>query len=53
MTTPKAALTYIGGATALIEIGGLRLLTDPTFDPKGSAFSPGPYTLTRTTTILH
>lgn len=50
MTTPKAALTYVGGATALIEIGGLRLLTDPTFDPEGSAFSPGPYTLTRTTT---
>jgi L-ascorbate metabolism protein UlaG (beta-lactamase superfamily) len=25
----------IGGPTALIEIGGLRLLTDPTFDPPG------------------
>lgn len=48
--TPAATLTYVGGATALIEIGGLRLLTDPTFDPEGSAFSPGPYTLTRTTT---
>lgn len=42
-------LTYIGGATALIEFGGLRFLTDPTLDPSGSSFSPGPYTLTRTT----
>lgn len=42
-------LTYIGGATALITFGGLRFLTDPTFDPAGSSFSPGPYTLTRTT----
>lgn len=49
MRSPDA-LTYIGGASALIEFGGLRFLTDPTFDPAGSAFSPGPYTLTRTTT---
>lgn len=26
-------ITYIGGPTALIEIGPWRLLTDPTFDP--------------------
>jgi len=25
-------LTYIGGPTLLIEYGGLRFLTDPTFD---------------------
>jgi L-ascorbate metabolism protein UlaG (beta-lactamase superfamily) len=29
-------ITHIGGPTALIEIGQLRLLTDPTFDPAGS-----------------
>lgn len=29
------AVHYIGGPTALLEIGGLRLLTDPTFDPPG------------------
>jgi L-ascorbate metabolism protein UlaG (beta-lactamase superfamily) len=29
----KARMTYIGGPAALIEMGGLRLLTDPTFDP--------------------
>jgi L-ascorbate metabolism protein UlaG (beta-lactamase superfamily) len=28
-------LTLIGGPTALIEIGGFRFLTDPTFDPPG------------------
>lgn len=28
-------LTLIGGPTALIEIGGFRLLTDPTFDQPG------------------
>lgn len=26
---------YLGGPTALLELGGLRLLTDPTFDPPG------------------
>jgi L-ascorbate metabolism protein UlaG (beta-lactamase superfamily) len=31
-------ITYIGGPTALIEFGGLRLLTDPTFDPAGSTY---------------
>jgi L-ascorbate metabolism protein UlaG (beta-lactamase superfamily) len=28
-------IQLIGGPTVLIEIGGLRLLTDPTFDPPG------------------
>ena len=28
-------LTHIGGPTVLIEVGGWRLLTDPTFDPPG------------------
>jgi L-ascorbate metabolism protein UlaG (beta-lactamase superfamily) len=27
-------ITYIGHATLLLEIGGVRLLTDPNFDPK-------------------
>lgn len=30
-----AAARLVGGPTALIELGGLRLLTDPTFDPPG------------------
>ena len=27
------AITYIGGPTALLEYAGLRIVTDPTFDP--------------------
>lgn len=41
MTTAK--LTLIGGPTALIEVGGFRLLTDPTFD------APGEYKLPHVT----
>ena len=33
MVASNITLTLIGGPTVLIEIGGLRLLTDPTFDP--------------------
>ncbi len=39
------AITYIGGPTALLEWGGLRFLTDPTFDPAGSEYGSGPATL--------
>src|SRR5439155_22779533 len=31
----QTSISQIGGPTVLIEIGGLRLLTDPTFDPPG------------------
>ena len=34
-------ITHIGGPTALIETGGWRLLTDPTFDPAGGDYSFG------------
>ena len=34
-------ITHIGGPTALIEIDGWRLLTDPTFDPPGRRYSFG------------
>lgn len=39
------SFTYIGGPTALIEIGGMRLLTDPTFDPAGEEYPTAVYTL--------
>ncbi len=42
---PGIDITYIGGPTALLEIGGLRLLTDPTFDPAGSEYPTPVYTL--------
>jgi len=45
MAHPK--ITLIGGPTALIEAGGFRLLTDPTFDPPGAYRLPY-VTLTKT-----
>ncbi|MEU9119837.1 MBL fold metallo-hydrolase [Streptomyces sp. NPDC048506] len=29
------SVRYVGGPTALLEVAGVRLLTDPTFDPPG------------------
>ncbi|MDX6624183.1 MAG: hypothetical protein QOE75_2115 [Solirubrobacterales bacterium] len=37
----EVRLTHIGGPTLLIEFGGWRLLTDPTFDPAGGKYSFG------------
>lgn len=42
-TLPR--LTYLGGPTALLEWYGLRLLTDPTFDPPGTTYELPAYTL--------
>lgn len=41
----KLNVTYVGGPTALLEFGGLRWLTDPTFDPGGTEYESGPVTL--------
>jgi hypothetical protein len=35
MASQHLLLTHIGGPIAMIEVGGIRLLTDPTFDPAG------------------
>ncbi len=35
VSIPVMKITYVGGPTALVEIGGVRLLLDPTFDPPG------------------
>lgn len=43
----QVSVRYLGGPTALVEIGGLRLLTDPTFDPPGE-HRIGDRTLTKT-----
>lgn len=48
MSENDVVVTYIGGPTALIEWNGLRLLTDPTFDPAGSAYPTSAYTLRKT-----
>ena len=35
---PGVQITHIGGPTVLIEVGGWRLLTDPTFDSPGRRY---------------
>jgi L-ascorbate metabolism protein UlaG (beta-lactamase superfamily) len=37
----EVRITHIGGPTALIEVGGWRLLTDPTFDAAGRKYNFG------------
>lgn len=41
MVTVKNSVTYIGGPTVILELSGLRLMTDPTLDPKGKSFRIG------------
>jgi len=41
-------ITWIGGPTAVLEYAGLRIVTDPTFDPPGSYSDPGETTLVKT-----
>jgi L-ascorbate metabolism protein UlaG (beta-lactamase superfamily) len=41
--------TYIGGPSVLLEVAGLRLLTDPNFDPAGSSYETPVYTLHKST----
>lgn len=37
----KCSMTYIGMATVVIEIGGVRIMTDPVLDPAGSKYVIG------------
>ncbi len=37
----QLSITYVGGPTALLDFGGARLLTDPTFDPAGGEYPSG------------
>ncbi len=37
----QLTITYVGGPTALLDFGGARLLTDPTFDPAGGEYPSG------------
>lgn len=38
MSDAGLSITYIGGPTVLIELAGMRLVTDPTFDDAGSTY---------------
>ena len=49
MNDLQLSITYIGGPTALLEFGGVRLLTDPTFDPAGGEYPSGAATLRKLT----
>ena len=37
----EIVLTHVGGPTVLLDIGGTRVLTDPTFDPPGRRYGFG------------
>lgn len=49
MLSKETSIKYIGGPTALFEAGGLRFLTDPTFDKKNSDYTTAIYTLHKLT----
>src|SRR5947209_11791128 len=42
VSTDQVRITHIGGPTALIEIGSLRILTDPAFEAAGFRYVRGP-----------
>jgi hypothetical protein len=48
MKPQQLRISYVGGATCVLEFGGVRLLTDPTFDPAGRDYTRGPVTLAKT-----
>jgi len=41
MSDQELSITLVGGPSVLIEMAGLRILTDPTFDPPGQYESRG------------
>ncbi|MFP8964014.1 MBL fold metallo-hydrolase [Streptomyces nanhaiensis] len=45
MTSENLAVTVVGGPTVVIDLGGLRFVTDPTFDTAGSSYELGPVAL--------
>jgi L-ascorbate metabolism protein UlaG (beta-lactamase superfamily) len=45
MMADEIIIKYIGGATAYLEIAGLRFVTDPTFDPKDTKYETALYVL--------
>jgi L-ascorbate metabolism protein UlaG (beta-lactamase superfamily) len=46
---PDVRITYVGGPTTVIEIAGVRFITDPTFDEADRDYPLGPVvTLTKT-----
>ncbi len=48
MNELQLKMIYVGGPTALLRWGTIRLLTDPTFDPAGTEYRLGAYALQKT-----
>ncbi len=42
MNSQHFNVTYLNGPTAIVEISGLRFMTDPTFDPSETTYSLAP-----------
>jgi len=49
MFSDEIVIKYVGGATALLEVAGIRFLTDPAFDAKDTLYDTGIYVLHKTT----
>lgn len=45
----QLAVTTVGGPTVVIDLGGLRFVTDPTFDTAGSSYELGQVSLHKRT----
>lgn len=45
---PAIEISYVGGPTAVLSIGGLHFITDPTFDPAGGEYASGTVRLRKT-----
>src|SRR5919197_4374149 len=43
----RLTVQVVGGPTVVLEIGGLRLITDPTFDPPGTYDTGRGFALTK------
>lgn len=46
MNMQEVSVQLVGGPTTIIEVGGLRFVTDPTFDPP-STYDVGGRSLTK------
>lgn len=46
--TDSLRVTYVGGPTAILDLGGVRLLTDPTFDAAPAEYATPTYVLKKT-----
>jgi len=45
MNRLELTATYVGGPTAVLDVAGLRFITDPTFDVAGTSYETPVYTL--------